>query len=110
MAGVDSRFKNHLDGYSLHDLDIVTCCILRWEEGENSPGACLDTLHLSIKYLTRVGIHYYFHLLSWFHSLQLGFLIIGGDPNIIERNYGHKGLSRLNLITNLHRLLCNVAV
>ena len=60
MGRICALIKNDLDRYSLDYLDIVSCCILRWKEGENCSCACHDTIHLSVEFLSRIGIHLYF--------------------------------------------------
>src|SRR4030043_2108660 len=98
MRRICVLIKNDLAGVSLHNLHIVSCRILRWEEGEDRSCACLYALHLSIKYFPGVGIHFYFHLLPWFDPLQLGFLVISSAPDAIKRDNRHERLSELNLI------------
>ena len=88
MGRIRALVQYNFDGDPLDYLDIVSCCILRWQKGEDSSCSCLDTLNLPMKYFIRIGIYYYFHFLSWFDPLQLGFFIIGSDPDIIERNNG----------------------
>ena len=40
MGRICVFIKNDLDRYSLNYLDIVSCWISRWKEGENSPRPC----------------------------------------------------------------------
>ena len=105
MIGICALIKNDLDGYSLNNLDVASCRVLGREKRKDRSRACHDTIDSSIKFLIGICIHFDFYLLSRFYPLKLGFLVIGSDSKIIQRDHRHQGLSRLDLITDFNRPL-----
>src|SRR3954468_20415033 len=48
--------KHDLHRYALHDLDEVACSVLRREKAESRAAARLNTIHMAMEWMGRIGI------------------------------------------------------
>ncbi len=110
VAGVLSRIQRDLYRHPLDHLDEIARRVLRGEKGERRPCAGHDAVDLSIEGFVGVGVDLDHYLLARPHPLELGLLVVGGDPCPFEGNDCQERLTGLNLVTYLHGLLAHESV
>src|SRR5258706_1662589 len=97
----DTAVDNDFDWNALHDLDKIAGRILGREGGEFRPGAMLDAIDVAAHIEGRIGIDPDPDRLPRPHVGQLGFLEVGGDPDL-RRDDREDLLPRYNVVALLH--------
>ena len=76
--------------YTLHDLDPVTRRILRGQQGECAASTGTNAVDgAAVFHAAAIDIRFNIHRLTDAHFMQLGFLEVGINPQLIERNDRH---------------------
>ena len=92
MIAVFSRIEHDLHRNPLHDLHVIAGGILGRQQAETGAAGAGNAIDLALVAFS-VGIDFDRDPLADFHIAKLGFLEVGGDPDIVERNDLHQFLA-----------------
>ncbi len=97
------------DGDALDDFDVVAGGVLGWEEAELGAGGSADLGDLAVEGAATEGVDLDCDVLAGVHLLQLGFLEVGGDPEVGEGDDGEEILADAEVRADLNVLLVDDA-
>src|SRR5580698_8349047 len=92
------------DRDTLDDLDIVSSGIFRRKEAQNGAGCAADLRDLAIVFAAAVGIDADFYVLALAHMLELRFLEVGGNPDVVKRDERCHILADADVLADLDTL------
>src|SRR5579864_88397 len=91
-----ARLEKNLYRDALDNFHVVSGCILRREQAEQRTGGAGNAVNMTVQSApTRINVNIGF--LSNLHVLELRFLKISGDPDLIKRNNRQELLPRFNI-------------
>ncbi|MNN68853.1 hypothetical protein D3C81_1845920 [compost metagenome] len=95
--------------YALHDLDPVAGGVLRRQQGKGAAGTGAEAVDgAAVLDAAAVQVGFDLDRLANAHIAQLGFLEVGVDPQLIQRNHRHQRGTRLHALAELYRTLGHV--
>ena len=97
-------FKDDLDRYPLHHLDIVAGGVFRRQQRESGPGPGHHALDAPRKGAVGESIDLQLHRLTGTHVGDLGLLEVGHHPGLFHRHHRQQRLSGTDVVADLHRL------
>src|SRR5947207_1015432 len=103
MLRIRLLVENNLDGNALHDLDVVACRILRWQQTEARARSSLNAVHVSFENFIGIGINPDLNRLSRFQLTKLTLFEVGRDPDL-SRHDRHQRLPDLHEHSFFNRL------
>src|SRR5271156_6498479 len=87
VIAVLSFIENDFHGDALDNFHVISGGIFRWQQAGARAAGAGDAVHVTL-IRAAVGVHFNFGGLIGAHVFQLGFFVVGGDPNFVERNDG----------------------
>ena len=106
MIVVGTGVEHNLDRHALHDFHIVARSILRRQQAEACAAGASDAVDLAVV-LASIGIDLNGDALARLHVAQLGFLEVGGNPDVIEIDHFHQFLPRNDVLPDLDRAVAD---
>ena len=100
--------EHDLDRHPLHDLDVVAGRVLRRQQREGGAAAGLEALHLAAEDMAGICVDIDVDRIADPHLADLGFLVIGGDPDLI-RHQRHQRLADLDIVAERDGLVRDAA-
>src|SRR6185312_5986992 len=103
------RIENDAHRNALHNLHVVSRCILWGKEAEARSADAADCQNFA--FIVATGcIHFDIDWLAGLHVLELRLFEVGCDPEIVDIHQRHERLAWLDVLTNLRRAMSDDAV
>ena len=106
MQFIRSFIDHNLHRDALHNFHVIAGSILRRQEAETCSGSGGDAFNVAFVFSAAIGIHGDNSFLPWAHILKLILFIIGGYPDIVQRDQSQERLAsdrRLRSIFEIRR-------